>query len=104
MKTLIIDSADNKEIVVGLQIESRKYFLKHKTDSRKAQVILPMIQEILRKYSIEIDNLDAVEVNTGPGSFTGIRIGISVANTLGFLLKIPINGEKIGELVEPIYK
>lgn len=104
MKTLIIDSSDNKEIVVGLQIDNKKYLLKHRVDSRRAQVILPLINKILRKYSLKIENIDSIEVNTGPGSFTGLRIGISIANTLGFALKIPINGKKVGELVEPVYK
>lgn len=104
MKTLIIDSSNNKEIVVGLQIDSKKYFLKHKTDSRKAQVILPMIEKILKKHSIKLDDLDEIKVNAGPGSFTGLRIGTSIANVLGFALKIPVNGKNIGELVEPVYK
>lgn len=104
MKTLIIDSSDNKKITVGLKIENKKYFLKHKADSRKAQVILPMVEKILKKYKIGIGEIDAIEVNTGPGSFTGLRVGISIANTLGFLLKIPVNGKRTGELVEPYYK
>lgn len=104
MKKLIIDSSNNKEIVVRLKIESKKYFLKHIVDSKKAQVTLPLIDKILKKYSTGIDNLDSIEVNTGPGSYTGIRIGISIANTLGFILKIPVNGKKAGELVEPSYK
>ena len=87
-----------------LKIESKKYFLKHIVDSKKAQVTLPLIDKILKKYSTGIDNLDSIEVNTGPGSYTGIRIGISIANTLGFILKIPVNGKKAGELVEPSYK
>ncbi|EKD65038.1 MAG: hypothetical protein ACD_50C00208G0010, partial [uncultured bacterium] len=31
-----------------------------------------------------------IEVNTHPGSFTGIRVGMAIANALGFALKIPI--------------
>ncbi|MEK7186522.1 MAG: tRNA (adenosine(37)-N6)-threonylcarbamoyltransferase complex dimerization subunit type 1 TsaB [Patescibacteria group bacterium] len=103
MNTLVIDAANSKEIVVGLQIERKKYFLKHKTDSKKAQVILPMIEKLLKKNKIETEDIDSIEVNAGPGSFTGLRIGISIANTLGMILKIPVNG-KTGELVEPIYK
>jgi|SRR3989344_5722095 len=101
---LLIDSSDNKQIVVGLKIDNNKYFLKHKADSRKAQVILPLTQEILRKHKIGIGDISSIEVNTGPGSFTGLRVGISIANTLGFILKVPINNKKVGDLVEPSYK
>jgi tRNA threonylcarbamoyladenosine biosynthesis protein TsaB len=48
----------------------------------------------LRKNNFEVKDIKEIEVNTGPGSFTGLRVGISVANTLGFVLKIPVNGKK----------
>lgn len=104
MRTLIIDSSDSKEIVAGLKIGKKKHLIKHKTDSKKAQVILPMIDEILRKQSLKISDINSIEVNTGPGSFTGLRVGIAIANTLAFILNIPINGKKPGKLVEPYYK
>ncbi|MEK7559379.1 MAG: tRNA (adenosine(37)-N6)-threonylcarbamoyltransferase complex dimerization subunit type 1 TsaB [Patescibacteria group bacterium] len=104
MKTLIIDSSDSKQIIVGLKIGSKKYILKHKTDAKKAQAILPLIDKIFKKYSIEAKDLDSITVNIGPGSFTGLRVGISIANTLGFILKIPVNDKNAGELVEPYYK
>lgn len=104
MNKLIIDSSDGKEIHIGLEIESKKYLLKHKVDSKKTQAILPLIDKILKKYSLESEDINSINVNTGPGSFTGLRIGTSIANTLGFVLRIPVNGKNIGELVEPIYK
>ena len=41
------------------------------------------------------DVLEGIEVETGPGSFTGLRVGVSVANALGYSLGIPVNGKKI---------
>lgn len=104
MRTLYIDSSDNKLIIVGLKIGDKKYLLKHKVDSKKSQVILPLIDEILQKHSLKLKNIGGIEVNTGPGSFTGLRVGISIANALGFFLKIPINRKKIGEMACPKYK
>jgi tRNA threonylcarbamoyladenosine biosynthesis protein TsaB len=68
-----------------------------------SQVLLPMIIKILKTNKLEPQDLTAIEVNCGPGSYTGLRVGISVANTLGYFLKIPINNKKIGELVVPKY-
>ncbi len=104
MITLYIDPSDNKQIIAGLKIGDKKYLLKHKVDSKKAQVILPLIDKILQKHSLKLKNIGGIEVNTGPGSFTGLRVGISIANALGFFLKIPINGKKAGKLAVPKYK
>ena len=41
------------------------------------------------------DVVDEIEVDRGPGSYTGIRVGVSVANALGFALNIPVNGKKM---------
>lgn len=68
-----------------------------------SQVLLPMIVKILKKNELNLKDLTAVEVNCGPGSFTGTRVGVSVANALGFALDIPVNGKK-GKIVVPVYE
>ena len=103
MKILYIDTSNNKEVTVVLKIEGKEYLEKQVLDHRRAQVILPMVDALLHEKGLTLQDLDGIEVNPGPGSFTGLRVGIAVANTLGFLLKIPVNGKKVGESVEPIY-
>lgn len=95
MTTLILDTADNKKISVGLKINDKEYIQTENIHSNKTQIILPMIDKILKKYSIKLEEISAIQVNTGPGSLTGLRVGIAVANVLSFSLKIPINGKKI---------
>jgi tRNA threonylcarbamoyladenosine biosynthesis protein TsaB len=104
MKTvLIINTSDNKEIKVGLRINGKEELVKHPVDSRKAQAVLPLIEKLLIKHQLELKDLTAIEVNPGSGSFVGLRVGISIANTLGTFLDIPINGQKPGVMVEPVY-
>jgi len=98
---LVIDTADT-EPRVDLIINNKQYSLRRKF--QKAQVLLPLINEILEKHNVSLKNINEIRVNTGPGSFTGLRVGISVANTLGRFLRIPVNSRKIGELEEPKYK
>ncbi|MBL7159733.1 tRNA (adenosine(37)-N6)-threonylcarbamoyltransferase complex dimerization subunit type 1 TsaB [Candidatus Microgenomates bacterium] len=97
---LIIDTSNSEETVVGLKINGKRDFLKGKSKILKAQNALPLIEKILKKHKIKTSDLTAIKVNTGPGSFTGLRVGVAVANALAWVLKIPVNGKK---LVEPKY-
>ena len=100
---LFIDTSDNKKIKVGLTIADKEDLIEQEIDYRKAQVVLPLLEQLLKKHSMKLQEITAIEVNHGPGSFTGLRVGVAIANTLGMLLKVPVNGKKVGELVEPRY-
>lgn len=58
--------------------------------SRHAEHILPQIQQLLDAQNLKADQLDAIAVDIGPGSFTGIRTGISMAQGLSLGLKLPL--------------
>lgn len=104
MKTvLLIDTTNNKEMLVGFKIDSKEIIEKKALDTRKAQIVLPLLEKLLKEHKLRLEDLTAIEVNPGPGSFTGIRVGLSIANTLGFLLKIPVNGNKVGKIAEANY-
>lgn len=49
-----------------------------------SQTLLPMVEHILRTADVSIECLDAIAVNAGPGSFTGVRIGVSAVKGLAF--------------------
>ncbi len=104
MNILLIDTSNNKEIIVEVEIDGKKDSINRKTDAWKAQVVLPMIHELLIKHKLDLKDLHAISVNPGPGSFTGLRVGVAIANTLGIWLKIPINGRSPGKIVEPVYQ
>lgn len=103
MKTLFIDTSSNTSIIVGLRIDGTEDLITHKIDTRKAQIALPLIEQLLKKHQLTPQDLTGIEVQVGPGSFTGLRVGITIANTLGSELQIPVNGQKSGELVQPVY-
>lgn len=49
-----------------------------------------MIEELLKEYSFTYDDLSAIAISSGPGSYTGLRIGTSTAKGLCFALDIPL--------------
>lgn len=87
---LLIDTTDREKIVVG--IDGEKFETKVKEKS--SQKLLPFIDHVLRTEGMSVKDISEIEVNTGPGSFTGIRVGVAVANALAYVLKIPVNGKK----------
>lgn len=86
---LYIDTSNSDKVI--LEMNNKKF----ETDSKKqkAQTLLPFIAEILAKEEGQLNELSEIEVHTGPGSFTGLRVGVAVANALGWSLKIPVNGK-----------
>ncbi len=56
----------------------------------QAQILIPLVQDVLEEASCGFDDLAAILVCNGPGTFTGIRIGLSAAKTFGLTLDIPV--------------
>ena len=103
---MILRIDTTKQLEVHIELEDPKSGRVQKLVQKQklgSQVLLPMIVKILKKNELNLKDLTAVEVNPGPGSFTGTRVGVSVANALGFALDIPVNGKK-GKIVMPIYE
>ncbi len=94
---LYIDTSDNQKTIVALDNDR----LGKPTGIDKSQQVLILIDELLKKKKKTLKDLTEIEVKTGPGSFTGLRVGVAVANTLGFVLGIPVNGKN--KTVEPKY-
>lgn len=57
---------------------------------QQSMVILPSIKGFLQCHGLKIRDLEAIAVGIGPGAFTGTRIGVTIAKTLGYALQIPL--------------
>lgn len=96
---LSIDSTKNTELFIHLDDVEKK--VTHV--SPRDQDILLAIHELLLEQHKDWSDLTSIEVHKGPGTFTSLRLGIAIANTLSFALKIPVNGLPLGQFVEPEY-
>jgi tRNA threonylcarbamoyladenosine biosynthesis protein TsaB len=59
-------------------------------ENAHSQNIIGFIDQVLKERELAIKDLSAVAVSAGPGSYTGLRIGVSVAKGLAFASKIPL--------------
>lgn len=90
---LYIDTSNHRLIKIGLDGKIYKKFV----NKRGAENLIFFIGEILKKEGKSIKDISEIKVNTGPGSYTGLKVGVAVANALGWALSIPVNGKKIEE-------
>lgn len=57
-----------------------------------AEAIIPMIERVLADASLRYHDLDAIAATTGPGSFTGVRVGVATARGLALATGLPVIG------------
>lgn len=93
MNILAVDSAF-ENLLVGLKNNGKTYYKTFEKDLKKHNAtLLPAIEELLNESSLKLFDIDYFAVNTGPGSFTGIRLGVCTINAFAFA-----TGKKIIEL------
>ena len=62
------------------------------TKKTHSELLMPHIDKILTMAEVSRADIKAVTVSIGPGSFTGLRIGLATAKTLAYVLKVPLIG------------
>ena len=90
MKILGIDSSG---LVASAAIADEKNIIAEFTVNNKqthSQTLLPMIEKVVDMSEIELEQIDAIAIAAGPGSFTGLRIGSATAKGIGLALKKPV--------------
>jgi tRNA threonylcarbamoyl adenosine modification protein YeaZ len=60
--------------------------------NKQSENMIFLLNKFLKSRKVKLTSLSKIIVNRGPGSFTSVRIGIVLANTLSYSLKIPIVG------------
>ncbi len=89
---LFLNNLEKKSINLGLSKKGDFFWLTVKNFQNRNEKILINIEKILKNNRTALKNLKGIVVINGPGSFAGIRVALSVVNTLGWFLKIPVVG------------
>jgi tRNA threonylcarbamoyladenosine biosynthesis protein TsaB len=86
---LTINTIDRNKMEIGLIKKDEHHIFEFETMDQSDD-ILPVISEILVQNKDKLENIETILVHEGPGSYTGVRIGITVANALAWSLNKPV--------------
>lgn len=88
---LLLDTSKTETVRVILEKDGWRFGKSSRSHLRRAQALLPLIERLLKEHDMMISDIKAIEINRGPGSFTGLRVGLAIGNSLAWLLGIRIN-------------
>ena len=86
---LFIDTHDTL-ITVALKNEDELFIKTKESEYSHSIYTMPLIESLFKENNLDVKDLKKIIVVNGPGSFTGIRIGLTVAKTISYSLNIPI--------------
>ena len=92
-ETMKILGMDSSGLVASVAIvEDDALIAEYTTNYKKthSQTLLPMLEELRDMVELDMDTIDAIAIASGPGSFTGLRIGSATAKGLGLALGKPL--------------
>ena len=75
---------DTATATMGLALQDESFYAQKLVEQKqtRAETLLPHLQELLQEHALDFSSVDVIAVSLGPGSFTGLRIGLTVAKTL----------------------
>ena len=91
MNYLAID-ASTEACSVALQVNEQLYSCYELCPQSHSLQLLPMVDKVLKEAGITLSQCDGLIFGRGPGSFTGVRIGVGVAQGLAFSADLPVIG------------
>lgn len=93
MIILAFDTAVTGCSVVCLNSETGLYATRSvMTERGQAEILVPLINEVVTEAGFQMTDINRIGVTQGPGSFTGVRIGLATARALGLALDLPVLG------------
>ena len=90
MISLFLDTS-TKYLCIGIAKDHKViYKFQQEAIKKQSELTIPFLQKALAEVNISLNDIDEVNVTIGPGSFTGIRIGMCIAKVLASMKNIPL--------------
>lgn len=90
MATLLLDSS-NTSLSVGIESNcSLLGYTSYESWQSQSEHMIPEIDALLKKFNLSRNDIKAVVTSIGPGSYTGVRIALTIAKVIGLCLDVPI--------------
>lgn len=90
MKSLFLDTSSSRIIIACVEDKNVIFNINLKNDNNLSNRLIVLIDECLKEHKLCVNDINKIYVVNGPGSFTGIRCGVTVAKTMAYLLNIEI--------------
>lgn len=90
MKILAFDTSNGALSIALLENNKLLDFIEMQENGKQAEMLIPLIEDILRRNKIWYNSLDLIATTKGPGSFTGVRIGLSCAKSIKLAANLPL--------------
>ena len=94
----LIINCTGKDDKIGLKINNSFYVHNFQTKSKNNEILVLTILNFLKKHKVNIDGNFSILVNTGPGSFSSIRVALAVAKGIKISKNIQLYGFKNSDL------
>ncbi len=90
MYTLLLDTSSENLLIGFHEVEKPLVEQSISHNNKLSEILLPSVLSLLDKKNLLIQDIGRVAVGVGPGSYTGTRVGVSVAKALSFSRTIPL--------------
>ena len=104
MTTILALDTSTEACSVALQIGNETIAQYADEPRSHSRLLMPMVQQVLAEAQIKVNQLDAIGVSIGPGSFTGLRIGFAAVQGMAYGADIPVTPVSTLELIAATFR
>lgn len=96
---LFLDTSNNLQTII--KINNQNFVTNYQNP--RDQNVFEALTRALNQSNIKLQDITGIFINLGPGSFTGLRVGLSIASTLSLGLNVPLNDQPPGTIFQLNY-